>query len=263
MAITTTRYQSPALGRFVTFTAIMPFEDFGHYMNPNPHPFVMEKPLRTLYLLHGITGDDRDWLYGTQIVQYATEHRLAVIMPDGHNNFYVNNNPSEPWGTFIGEELVEMTRALYPLSAKREDTYIGGLSMGGYGALRNGLKYHQTFSKIIALSSALIMDDAVNSTEDAPLSFQKRSHYDRIFGGDVSKLPGSDMDPRRLFEDASLPVDIFMAVGKDDGLLEVNRSYRDFLESHGANLTYYEDEGAHEWDFWNRNIKKGIEWLEK
>ena len=183
-------------------------------------------------------------------------------MPDGHNNFYINNNPSEPWGKFIGEELVEMTRVLYPLSDKREDTYIGGLSMGGYGALRNGLKYNETFSKIIALSSALIMDDAVASTEDAPLHFQKRSHYDRIFGGDVSKLPGSDMDPRQLFLDAKLPVDIFMAVGEDDGLLGVNRSYKAFLESHGAALTYYEDEGAHEWNFWNRNIKKGIEWLE-
>lgn len=261
MAITTTRYQSPALGRFVTFTAILPFENFGHYMNPNPHPFELERPMRTLYLLHGITGDDRDWLYGTQIVQYANEYHLAVIMPDGHNNFYVDNNSSEQWGKFIGEELIEMTRALYPLSKKREDTYIGGLSMGGYGALRNGLKYNETFSKIIALSSALIMDDAVNSSEETKLHFQKRSHYDRIFGGDVSKLPGSDMDPRQLFLEARRPVDIFMSVGKDDGLLKPNRDYKKFLEEHGASLTYYEDEGAHEWDFWNRNIKRGIEWL--
>lgn len=261
MAITTTRYQSPALGRFVTFTAILPFENFGHYMNPNPHPFELESPMRTLYLLHGITGDDRDWLYGTQIAQYANEHHLAVIMPDGHNNFYVDNNSSELWGRFVGEELVKMTRALYPLSEKREDTYIGGLSMGGYGALRNGLKYNETFSKIIALSSALIMEDAVNSSEDAKLDFQKRSYYDRIFGGDVSKLPGSDMDPRQLFLEARRPVDIFMSVGKDDGLLKANRDYKNFLEEHGASLTYYEDEGAHEWDFWNRNIKRGIEWL--
>lgn len=262
MAITTTRYQSPALGRFVTFTAILPFENFGHFMDPNPHPFEMDQPMRTLYLLHGITGDDRDWLYGTQIAQYAQEHHLAVILPDGHNNFYINNNPSEQWGKFIGEELVEMTRALYPLSDKREDTYIGGLSMGGYGAIRNGLKYNETFSKIIALSSALIMDDAVNSTEDAKVSFQKRSHYDRIFAGDVSKLPGSDMDPRQLYLDARLPVDIFMAIGRDDGLLEVNRKYKEFLENHGASLKYYEDEGAHEWYFWNRNIKKALDWLD-
>ncbi|MBB5266358.1 esterase/lipase superfamily enzyme [Catenibacillus scindens] len=124
-------------------------------------------------------------------------------------------------------------------------------------------KYNETFSKIIALSSALIMDDAVNSTEDAALSFQKRSHYDRIFGGDVSKLPGSDMDPRQLFLDKKLPVDIFMAIGKDDSLLEKNRSYKQFLEENGASLFYYEDEGAHEWNFWNRNIKKGIEWLDQ
>lgn len=262
MAITTTRYQSPSLGRFVTFTAILPFEDFGHFMNPNPYPFRMEQPLKTLYLLHGITGDDRDWIYGTRIVDYAQEHRLAVIMPDGANNFYVDNNPCEQWGNFVGKELVEMTRALYPLSSKREDTYIGGLSMGGYGALRNGLKYNETFSKIIALSSALIMDDAVAATDNAAMEFQKKSHYDRIFAGDVSKLPGSDMDPRQLFLDAKEPIDLFMAIGRDDGLLDVNREYKEFLQTHGAKLTYYEDEGAHEWDFWNRNIKKAIEWLE-
>ncbi len=261
MAITTTRYLSPALGRYVTFTAVIPFEDYDLFMNKNEHPFTDVHPLPALYLLHGITGDDRDWIYGTQITEFAREHRLAVIMPDGQNNFYVDNNPCECWGRFIGEELVAMTRAFFPLSDRREDTYIGGLSMGGYGALRNGLRYSHTFSKIIALSSALIMEDAINSTEEAEVNFSKRSYYNRIFGGDVSKLPGSDMDIETLFLKNQQPTDIFMAVGKDDFLLGKNRKFKKFLEDHGASLTYYEDEGGHEWNFWNRNIEKALQWL--
>lgn len=83
MAITRTRFHSNCLGGFVSFMAVIPFEDYGHFMNPNPHPFDIKAPLRTLYLLHGITGDENDWMYGTQIEKYAIDNHIAVIMPDG------------------------------------------------------------------------------------------------------------------------------------------------------------------------------------
>lgn len=145
MAIIKTRYNSICLGGFVSFIAVIPFEDFGaNFLAPNPTPYKVEQPMKTLYLLHGVTGDENDWLYGTYIERYAIEHKIAVIMPDGNNNFYVDNCEFERWGQFIGKELVEYTRNLFPLSKNREDTYIGGLSMGGYGAIRNGLKYFET-----------------------------------------------------------------------------------------------------------------------
>jgi putative tributyrin esterase len=261
MAIVTTRYNSNCLGGFISFTAILPFEDFGeNFLNPNPHPYKAGEPLKTLYLLHGVTGDEKDWLYGTRIERYAIEHRIAVIMPDGNNNFYVDNCETEKWGEFIGRELVEVTRTMFPLSYKREDTFIGGLSMGGYGAIRNGLKYSDTFSRIVALSSALITYDVPDAKEDAPMPWQKKSYYVRMFG-DVTKLIGSDMDPEQLFVDCKNPMKIFMTIGTDDFLLEHNRRYKAFLESHGADLTYKEEPGAHEWDFWDRNILEGIQWL--
>ena len=172
MAIITTRYNSMCLGGPVSFTAVIPFEDFGMFPNFNPNPYENQEPLRTLYLLHGISGDEKDWLYGSRIARFAEENHIAVIMPDGNNNFYVDNWPAERWGEFIGRELVEVTRNLFPLSRKREDTYIGGLSMGGYGAIRNGLKYSDTFSKIVALSSALITYEVPYSTEEAPIAMK-------------------------------------------------------------------------------------------
>lgn len=261
MAILTTRYNSNCLGGFVSFTAVIPFEDFGEdFLNPNPNPYGRREPLKTLYLLHGITGDEKDWLYGTRIERYAIEHKIAVVMPDGDNNFYVNNCPTERWGEFIGRELVEVTRNLFPLSDKREDTYIGGLSMGGYGAIRNGLKYNDVFSKIVALSSALVTYDVPYATEEAPMPWQKRSFYERVFGS-LEQLVGSDMDPERLYLDCKNPVSIFMAIGEDDFLKEYNRRYRRFLEEHQADVCYLEEPGDHEWDFWDRNIRRGMDWL--
>lgn len=261
MAIINTRYNSNSLGGFISFTAVIPFEDFGaNFLNPNPHPYVSKKPMRTLYLLHGVTGDEHDWLYGTRIERYAKENNIAVIMPDGNNNFYIDNCETEKWGEFIGKELIEVTRSLFPLSHDREDTFIGGLSMGGYGAIRNGFKYSEVFSKIIALSSALITYNLTDYSEDAKMPWQKKSYGERMFG-DLDKVIGSDIDPEQVFLECKEKVQLFMACGTEDFLLELNRRYKTFLEDNGADLTYYEEPGAHEWDFWDRNILKGIQWL--
>ena len=261
MAVITTRYQSQALGGFVTFQTILPFEDFGpNPIVPNPDPYRRPEGLRTLYLLHGITGDDRDWLLGTRIARYAAEHRIAVVMPDGRNSFYVDQTPTDRWGEFIGKELVDVTRTLFPLSHRREDTFLGGLSMGGYGALRNGLKYNDTFSRIVGLSSALVFYDIPNTSDDTPIPWQKKSYYERIFG-DVHQLAEHDMDPEDLFLRCQQPVDLFLAVGTEDFLLDYNRRFRDFLLAHNASLTYHEEPGAHEWDFWDRNIARALDWL--
>lgn len=262
MAIVTTRFNSVCLGGFVTFTAVIPFEDYGeNFLVPNPTPYDLKQPMRTLYLLHGVTGDEQDWLYGTRIERYAKEHNIAVIMPDGNNNFYVDNCETERWGEFVGKEFVEFTRALFPLSAKREDTYIGGLSMGGYGAIRNGLKYSDTFSKIVALSSALVTYEIPTATEDAPMPWAKKSYYERMFCP-VDQFVGSDMDPEQLFLDCKNPMDIFMAVGDDDLLKKFNIRYKEFLEAHNANLTFVHGPGAHEWDFWDRYVKEGLDWID-
>ena len=263
MAIITTRYNSNCLGGFVTFTAVIPFEDYGeNFLNPNPHPYEVKKPLKTLYLLHGVTGDEKDWLYGTRIERYAIENKIAVIMPDGNNNFYIDNCETEQWGEFIGRELIEVTRNLFPLSHKREDTFIGGLSMGGYGAIRNGLKYNDIFSHIIALSSAIITYDIPNYTDEAPVAWQKKKYAERIFG-DLTKVIGSDIDPEQLFIDCTNKVRIFMAIGTEDFLYGHNQRYRNFLLSQGADLTYIEEPGGHEWELWDRNIIKGIKWLQE
>ena len=162
MALIQVNYSSKALFRTVPMNVILPADRFDAdtdwYLNGK------ERKYKTLYLLHGLLGNYTDWVSQTRIQKWAEERNLAVVMPSGDNSFYFKSRtPWNDYETFIGEELVEITRRMFPLSEKREDTFIAGLSMGGFGALRNGIVYSGTFSHVIGLSSALhIFEDTVD-----------------------------------------------------------------------------------------------------
>ena len=264
MAITQVSFFSQSLSRQVTFKAIIPV---GKFRMPGM-PLPIKRPLKTLYLLHGIFGNHEDWLTGTRIASWAESRDLAVIMPSAENSFYLDNEKSGAmYGEFFGKELVEFTRDLFPLSKRREDTFIGGLSMGGYGAMRTGLKYHETFGAIAALSGALLVDRAVMSTNDTPSITGRiglRSFYESVFG-DLDKLKGSDKDPKALItslkkNNAPIPK-IYIACGTEDFLIEANRDYHKFLDETGVEHDYVEGPGAHTWDYWDEYILKVLDWL--
>ncbi|MFV0466407.1 MAG: alpha/beta hydrolase [Lachnospiraceae bacterium] len=223
------------------------------------------KPYKTLYLLHGIFGNYTDWVNGTRIQRYAEEHDLVIVMPSGDNAFYVDQEASHNYyGEFIGKELVELTRKMFPLSHKREDTYIGGLSMGGYGAMRNGLKYCDAFGAIVALSGALLIEEMPSRTNDVPFFIGSRDYAESCFGN-LDELIESDKNPKflvqKLIEEGKKFPDIYIACGEEDMLLATNADFSDFLKQKGVNHTYVTGPGGHEWDFWDIYIKKGMEWL--
>ena len=146
MALIQVNYVSAALQRTVPVQVILPVDK----LTPDGK-LPARKKFKTLYLLHGFLGNYTDWVSGTRIQRWAEERDLCVVMPSGDNAFYVDRpETGNCYGQFIGEELVEMTRRMFPLSRKREDTFIGGLSMGGFGAMMNGLKYHKTFGAVIS-----------------------------------------------------------------------------------------------------------------
>ena len=130
MALIKVDFFSQSLMRTVTINALIPVDK----VIEEEQEF-KRKQYKTLYLLHGIFGNYTDWICGTRIQRWAQDHDLAVIMPSGENKFYVDNEKShEYYSKFIGEKLVDVTRRLFPLSKQKEDTFIAGLSMGGYGS---------------------------------------------------------------------------------------------------------------------------------
>ena len=261
MAILQMSYHSEAMQREVTFNALIPMDT----MKSPDRPPIGDKPMKSLYLLHGYSGSFTDWISYTNIRELCYKYHIAVFMPSGENNFYLDDVDRRAlYGEYIGDELVKYTRELFPLSDCREDTFIGGLSMGGYGALRNGLKYAGNFGNIIALSSALITYKIENASPDYTDGIGDYKYFTSVFG-DLTKLSDSDKDPEALLKDLielHKPVpNIYMACGTEDFLLDVNKKYRDFVNTLGVNFKYEEAPGDHNWDFWNEYIDKGLAWL--
>lgn len=253
MALIEMNLVSHALLRCVPVQVILPADKW------NPDGTLMpRRKFKTLYLLHGLWGNYTDWVTCSRIRQWAEKRDLAVVMPSGDNAFYVdrpetNNN----YGKFLGEELIEMTRRMFPLSEKREDTFIAGLSMGGFGAMRNGLKYSDTFGAIASLSGAFHVMDCEGFDE------KTRAFGQGLFG-DLAEFVKSDKNPavlaKALADKAQKPK-IYLSCGTEDHLMPANRAFRKVLEENGFDVTWYEGPGDHNWDFWNEDIQRILDWL--
>lgn len=239
MAVLNLEYLSLAIGHTVQLKVILPYDEVDY----EKAVYLPYKPVKTLYLLHGLFGHENDWIYQGNIVELARRYKLAVVMPSGMNSAYVDNpDTMVKYGKFIGEELVEMTRKMFNLSPLREDTWIAGLSMGGYGALRNGLFYHETFSKICALSPAVTMDQSKV----------------KALGFDLSRIfKQKDVNLKKLvsaLKTEELP-EIYIACGTEDFLIEANRSYIKFLKGKKIEHRYVESLGEHDWAFWRNHLE--------
>jgi S-formylglutathione hydrolase FrmB len=266
MAILDVTYMSVALNRNTTFQIILPADR----MNPACTEYLPLQPYKTLYLLHGLQDNSRGWLTSTRIKRLATLMNLAVVMPQGDNSYYVDRPLTrENYGELIGRELVEITRRMFPLSHKWEDTYIGGLSMGGFGAIRNGLKYHDTFSRIIGLSSALHVFEEPESFFDGFGKDRFGAYEDAVKTDKNPRVAAKNMLEKKKADPSLKLPKLYLACGDSDlvaggALLKGNRSFRDFLIAQGLELTYAEEAGiGHSWDFWDDYIAKGLEWLKE
>lgn len=215
---------------------------------------------KTLYLLHGMSDDEGTWMRRTSIERYAEEKGLAVVMPDGGLGWYTDMYRGLAWFKFISGELPALCRRFFPiLSDKREDTYIGGNSMGGYGALKCALRAPQTFSKVISLSGALdATDTAINNTVPAT-----RRYWEDVFGP-AEDVSGSENDlfaAATALTDPALRPRIYMWCGTEDFLYAQNTRMRDHLRALGYDLTYEESPGDHQWRHWDKKIADALDWL--
>ena len=254
MALIQMDFRSETLKRAVTVNVILPVERF-----QGPYP--------TLYLLHGLTDNFNGWLSYTRIRLWAEESGLAVVMPSGENSFYmdilVKDGCLGDFGEFVGRELVEVTREVFPLSRKREDTFLAGLSMGGFGTCRNALKYSETFGKAAILSGALhFYEYPVDWVETKGNTIGEVRNF-----GNLEETRNTDRNPRYLIEAVKndparqFPA-FYVACGLQDVLLEANRSIARALAEAGADVTYEEGEGIHDWNFWDAYIQHVLKWLD-
>ena len=263
MAMGRIQYLSKALNRITEFSFILNDELRPEDAEGNPH---YARPVKNLYLLHGLTGIDTDWVWGGGNANFAArQYNLNIFMPTCGNNFYLDR-PGEgnACGRFVGKEFVDYTRKLFHLSEKREDNFIGGLSMGGFGTLHTVFSYPETFCGAIALSSANPTEPAHPQGLDNPMLRYDRAFHEEIFGREKD-LAETVKNPRvraeRALSAGKPEPRLYIACGTEDDLIYVNRSYRDFFSARLKKFRYEEGPGIHDWRFWSEYLLRGLEWI--
>lgn len=251
MALFHCNFFSNTLGLSVSMDVILP------QLQPGGRP---GGKLPVLWLLHGLSDDHTIWQRRTSIERYVEQMNLAVVMPAVDRSFYTDMAQGNRYWTYISQELPSLARSFFPLSARREDNFVAGLSMGGYGAFKLALSYPARYAAAASLSGALH-----NFAEDAASSDPTwAAELERVFG-DLTKFTGGPNDiyalATRATKSRTSAPQLFQCCGTEDFLYEGNLRFKAHAEALGLPLTYEEGPGEHVWSYWDVMIQRVLTWL--
>lgn len=250
MALLRCDFFSDTLGLSTSMTVILPQEttqQIGMTGEAAPEPPV-------LYLLHGLSDDDTIWSRRTSIERYVAPLGLAVVMPQVHHSFYSDEVHGLPFWSFLTQELPSLVHRFFRLSSRREDTFVAGLSMGGYGALKWALREPWRFGAAASLSGALALS---HPSPRADPDFARQMQ--RVFGDGPTDGTSDDVIHLARTADPATCPDLFIACGTEDFLYPANAW---FVEQAGhLPLTVEFGPGDHEWDYWDARIQDVLAWL--
>jgi len=261
MAVIHSNFLSKSLGRQVSFNAVIPTFTIDDAFSQNQDVYKAKK-FKTLWLLHGFSGDEHDYINYTNVALYAQKYKIAVIMPPACNQGYADDPNGAKHFSFVAKEMIEVARFLFPLSEEREDNFIGGLSMGALGAMKISLAYPHLFSKVFLMSGCA-------------MEVSGKTHSLNWFGDSSDaysgQIMGNEWRYKETIEDAYFTMknnkeekkvlpEYYLTIGSQDYLLERCRYAKDKFESYGYSLRYEEVEGfGHTWDFWEMKLKEAFE----
>jgi putative tributyrin esterase len=250
VALVTCHFFSEALQVSTAMTVLLPQATHGQIGLTG---VASEEPPPVLYLLHGLSDDETIWTRRTSIERYAAERGLAVVMPRAGRSFYSDERHGAAYWTFLSEELPRVVGAFFRVSQRRQDTFVAGLSMGGYGALKWALRHPDRFAAAASLSGSLdVTGDSTAYGEIVPHVWE---------GG---ARPGSDDDLFALIERADLAEvpHLFVACGTSDELLDANKRF--VARATELEVVVHADidrPGDHDWAYWDARIQDVLAWL--
>lgn len=238
---------------------VVPTPDEPFYSDETPF-YKPGKKYQVLYLLHGAHGDCTVWTRNTGIERYAQAHKLIVVSASVTNSCYLDMAHGSRFMTYMTKELPAFINSVFPVSTRPEDTFIAGISMGGYGTYRLALENPERFACAVSISGALDMASMVDS---APAGTPASLNFTDIFG--EAPVRGSDNDilallKKRIAEGRPIPK-LYQCCGTEDFLYRSNLQVKKELEKLPVDYTYDESPGIHNWDYWDPQIRKVLDWL--
>ncbi len=216
-----------------------------------------------LYLLHGYSDDHTSWLRRSSVERYLTEDLkkpLVIVCPSVQNSFYSDMVYGWKYFKYLTEEVPELLKRWIKISTRREDTFVAGLSMGGYGAYKLAFTYPERFSIAASFSGALDLAESGRGNPDKDVKCSD------VFGMKRSETDGTEFDLKVMLQKAvdsgkELPK-FYLSCGTKDPLYRIDLGFRDLMEKKGIKVNYSETEGlAHEWKFWDQEIEKFLKVL--
>jgi S-formylglutathione hydrolase FrmB len=209
---------------------------------------------QVLYLLHGLSDDGSAWQRFTSIETVAAAYGLVVVMPSVSRSFYTDQPNGQRYYSYLVEELPRYLGEVFGLQPRREDTFIAGVSMGGYGALKAALLRPELFSAAAVFSAVLSLEILKTHPNDP-----RQAEFTHLFG-DLGSLAGSPHDPAAwLAEAAKNPAALprlFVACGRQDDLYPLSQVFRTACAGLGIPIDYHEEDGRHDWFFWDAQIRR-------
>lgn len=214
-----------------------------------------------IYLLHGFSGHYDNWISKTKLAEYANAYNFIIVTPEGNDSWYTDSAsvPTARYESYILQELIPDVQRRYRTIETREGRAIAGLSMGGYGALKFGVKHAEMFAFVGSLSGALdaaawTENDLRNFGEALPRSVMETfgpAGSETRAANDLMKLV-HEFPAARL---SQLPY-FYLDCGTEDGLLSFSRKLADLLRERKIPHEYRELPGTHNWVYWDAQVRE-------
>jgi len=248
----TTSFLSTTLDAPVTFHVLLPERKNTSLFGNTPENF---PPYRCLYLLHGAMEDAEAWISNTDIAAFTDQYSLAVILPTLGNTFYLDTPDGTPAHTFLTQEFFDYTHQFFPISSERRNTFIGGNSMGGFGAVYAALKRPDLYARAFSLSGAMDLKKAVS--------------YVRILGAlvpaSLKNNVGTGYDLSSLLRDnkssgKNMP-ELYLSCSKKDYFYSASNNFHNIAASIDYPCQMHTAPGQHDWEYWKSSLEPAIKWL--
>ena len=240
--VKTVPLQSSLAGKSLPYEAVLPS---GYTL------ITSSKRYPVLYLLHGWNGQPQGWLTETRLKEYAAHYQLIIILPEGDNGWYTDSATVREgkYESYILQELIPDVDHRFRTIAERKGRAVAGLSMGGYGALKFGLKHPDVFALSASMSGAL---DAPARVDDASIrqTFGEADNPVRA-ANDLFKL-ASHLSKEQV---AALPY-FYMDCGAEDPWAKTNRELSSLFQDRQIAHEYRELPGGHDWKYWDRQVQE-------
>lgn len=250
--VQTTPFASKLVGKTLPYNVVLPVD--------YDKPAARGKYYPVLYLLHGLFGHYDNWITHTKLSDYAVKYSMIIVTPEGGDAWYTDSGtePAAKYETYVIEELIPDVQRRYRTIETREGRGIAGLSMGGYGALKFGVKHPEMFVFVGSLSGAL---GAASWTEADLRGFEAiwRTLLP-IFGHEDSPMRRAN-DLHKLYREltaeriAALPY-VYLDCGTEDPLLSSSRSLAAILLERKIPHEYRRLPGKHNWQYWDAQVQE-------